>query len=58
MWSGLGDHLDVLGHFLDDRLEEPPESRHYDWLTSGSGFRRPHFEVLMDAIAGGMLKAA
>lgn len=57
-WAGLGDHLDVLGHFLEDRpREERPELRHHDWLTSGSAFRHAHFEALMDAIAAGMLKA-
>jgi hypothetical protein len=58
VWAGLGDHLDVLGHFLDDRQEEPVASRHHDWLTSGSAFRRPQFEALMDAVATGMLKSA
>jgi hypothetical protein len=58
VWAGLGDHLDVLGHFLDDRPEEPIASRHHDWLTSGSAFGRPQFAALMDAVATGMLKAA
>ena len=57
VWAGLGDHLDVLGHFLDDRQAEAPESRHHDWLTSGSAFGRPQFEGLMDAVVTGMLKA-
>lgn len=54
-WAGLGDHLDVLGHFRDDRPEESVEHRHHDWLTSGSSFGRTQFDALMDAIAGGML---
>jgi hypothetical protein len=34
------DHLDVIGHF-DDARGDPP---HYDWLTTGTGFSRAHFE--------------
>jgi hypothetical protein len=34
------DHLDVIGHF-DDARGDPP---HYDWLTTGTGFSRKHFE--------------
>lgn len=41
------DHHDVIGHF-DDTLHDPP---HFDWLTSGSGFRRAQFEQLWTAIA-------
>ncbi len=55
IWAGLGDHLDVLGHFREDRLDVPDELRHRDWLTSGSHFTHATFESLMDAIAGGML---
>ena len=59
IWAGLGDHLDVLGHYLDDR--DPgtvaPERRHRDWLTSGSNFGHAQFASLMDAIATGMLTA-
>jgi hypothetical protein len=58
VWVGLADHLDVLGHFRDDR--DPgtvaPELRHCDWLTSGSHFDRARFSGLMDAIANGMLE--
>jgi hypothetical protein len=56
VWSGLGDHLDVLGHYREDREEPVPELRHRDWLTSGSGFSHVQFTALMDAIAGGMLQ--
>jgi hypothetical protein len=58
LWAGLGDHLDVLGHYRDDRAASTTEVRHRDWLTSGSDFAKPNFEALMDAIANGMLKAA
>jgi hypothetical protein len=36
------DHLDAIGHF-DQPAHRPP---HVDWLISGSGFRRLHFERL------------
>ncbi|MBA3540325.1 MAG: hypothetical protein H0T79_11985 [Deltaproteobacteria bacterium] len=57
IWAGLGDHLDVLGHYRDDSTlqEADPELRHRDWLTSGSAFRDGQFATLMDAIAKGML---
>jgi triacylglycerol lipase len=57
VWAGLADHLDVLGHFRDDRDPETvaPELRHCDWLTSGSQFDRSRFSGLMDAIANGMI---
>jgi len=41
-----GDHLDVVGHF-DDRHHLPP---HIDWMVSGSGFRRAHFEQLWEQV--------
>lgn len=56
VWAGLGDHLDVLGHYQDDHPDEPPDERHTDWLRSGSSFDDAHFEALMDAIAEGMLE--
>lgn len=37
-----GDHLDVIGHFNDKRHDPP----HVDWLTTGSHFRRRHFEAV------------
>ena len=55
VWAGLGDHLDVLGHYHDETPEVQIELRHHDWLTSGSAFDDAHFEALMDAIANGML---
>jgi triacylglycerol lipase len=57
-WAGLGDHLDVLGHYRDETPEARIEWRHHDWLTSGSQFDDASFERLMDAVAAGMLKAA
>ncbi len=56
-WAGLGDHLDVLGHYRDETPEAHPEHRHHDWLTSGSQFDDARFEELMDAVANGMLSA-
>jgi triacylglycerol lipase len=56
VWAGLGDHLDVLGHYNDVTPEERAELRHHDWLTSGSAFDDGAFESLMDAIARGMLE--
>lgn len=59
IWAGLGDHLDVLGHYLDERDPSTvaPEQRHRDWLTSGSNFGHTQFASLMDAVATGMLTA-
>ena len=58
IWAGLGDHLDVLGHYRDKHPDEHVDERHHDWLKSGSAFDDDAFESLMDAIAGGMLAAA
>ncbi|MDQ3364949.1 MAG: hypothetical protein M3680_05930 [Myxococcota bacterium] len=56
VWAGLGDHLDVLGHYRDDPAPElAPELQHRDWLSSGSAFSDRSFATLMDAIASGML---
>lgn len=59
VWAGLGDHLDVLGHYRDDRDPRvvAPELRHRDWLTSGSQFDHAAFTALMDAVVNGMLTA-
>jgi hypothetical protein len=56
VWAGAGDHLDVLGHYRDDRKDVPAELRHHDWLTSGSTFTHVQFAALIDAIATGMLE--
>jgi hypothetical protein len=59
IWAGLGDHLDVLGHYRDrrDPAAVAPELWHRDWLASGSDFDDAAFSSLMDAIATGMLAA-
>lgn len=51
VWTGRGDHLDVLGHFAGKERG----SEHRDWLTSGSGFDEERFGVMVDRIAEGML---
>jgi hypothetical protein len=38
--AARADHLDVIGHFRDPSHTPP----HFDWLTTGSGFTREHFE--------------
>ena len=38
--AARADHLDVIGHFRDPSHGPP----HFDWLTTGSGFTREHFE--------------
>jgi hypothetical protein len=46
--AAWADHLDVIGHF-DEPRHVPP---HLDWLASGTGFTRRHFEdVWLDVIA-------
>jgi triacylglycerol lipase len=59
VWAGFADHLDVLGHYRDDRDAGAvaPALRHHDWLTSGSDFNATQFAALVDAIARGMLAA-
>jgi triacylglycerol lipase len=55
-WAGLGDHLDVLGHYDGDPTQMPADERHRDWLSSGSRFSAASFTALMDAVATGMLE--
>jgi triacylglycerol lipase len=45
--AAWGDHHDVLGHFKGP-THVPP---HFDWVASGSGFDRPHFEALWEDVA-------
>ena len=45
------DHLDVIGHFNDPAVQPP----HFDWLTTGSGFRRQRFEALWDGVVDSIL---
>lgn len=56
VWTGMADHLDVIGHYGEPGSAEGPA--HSDWLTSGSSFDRPQFDALMDAVAAGMLRAS
>jgi hypothetical protein len=53
VWAGYGDHLDVLGHFKEERGGER-HKEHVDWLTSGAAFDSVQFAALMRAIADGM----
>jgi triacylglycerol lipase len=53
LWGDLiaavwADHHDVLGHF--DRPRHLPP--HFDWMASGTGFDREHFETVWKAAAG------
>ncbi|CAN5633867.1 hypothetical protein BH09MYX1_BH09MYX1_01860 [soil metagenome] len=57
-WAGLGDHLDVLGHYRDQTPEKDLKLRHHDWLTSGSRFDDASFAAQNDAIFAGMMRAA
>lgn len=41
------DHLDVLGHYPDPETFPP----RYDWLTSGSGYRRAQFSATWEDVA-------
>lgn len=53
VWSGLGDHLDVVGHFRGD----PEDPSHVDWLASGSGYDHKRFDAMIDHITDGLLDA-
>jgi triacylglycerol lipase len=48
------DHLDILGHYPDPEASPP----RYDWLTSGSGFRRPKFDATWAEVARFVASAA
>lgn len=54
IWAGLGDHLDVVGHFRDQNRNNPT---HVDWLSSGSGFDRDRFQDVVDTMVDGMLQS-
>jgi hypothetical protein len=45
--TAVADHLDVCGHF-DDERHEPP---HVDWIATGSDFNRRQFEALWRKVA-------
>lgn len=46
--TAWADHLDVCGHFSDGHHDPP----HVDWLSSGTGFTRAHFEALWADVVG------
>jgi hypothetical protein len=50
IWVGMGDHLDVVGHF-------PGPGGHNDWLCSSAQFDIRRFDEMMDRIVDGMLSA-
>lgn len=52
LWAGEADHLDVIGHFHDDRAVR----EHTDWITSGSRFTSQRFGAMLDAIVGFQLR--
>jgi hypothetical protein len=45
--AARGDHLDVIGHYGDERATPP---RH-DWLITGSHFDAPAFDALWNAVS-------
>jgi hypothetical protein len=47
IYAAQGDHLDLIGHFRDPRQNSP----HRDWLDTGSGFDRPAFDALWNAVS-------
>ena len=53
-WAGLGDHLDVVGHFRGPDNAGVP---HVDWLSSGSEFDKDRFDTMLDRVVEGMLQA-
>lgn len=50
VWVGMGDHLDVVGHF-------PGPGGHNDWMCSSARFDLVRFEGMMDRVVDGMLAA-
>ena len=51
LWAGQADHLDIVGHFHDDRASD-----HVDWLASGARFDRTAFAEAMDALGEFLLR--
>ncbi len=47
LWCGMADHLDIVGHFRDDKSV----GLHSDWLRSGARFGRSRFAEAMNSIA-------
>jgi hypothetical protein len=56
IWVGKADHLDIVGHFPGPR-DRIAGMIHTDWLSSGAKFSRLRFDIVMDRIVEGMLKA-
>jgi hypothetical protein len=52
--AAWADHHDVIGHFHRP-THVPP---HFDWLTSGTGFDRIHFERVWREVAAFVAAAA
>ncbi|MGB5810387.1 MAG: hypothetical protein WBG86_07655 [Polyangiales bacterium] len=50
--ADVGDHLDVCGHF-NDLQHDPP---HYDWIATGSNFKRPQIEALWGSVSDFILQ--
>ncbi len=48
------DHHDVIGHFHHP-THVPP---HFDWVASGTGFTRAHFEAVWRDVAAFVAAAA
>lgn len=55
VWVGLGDHLDVMGHFTAQ--EQSADLPHTDWLSSGAGYSQARFDAMLDAIVEGLLRS-
>jgi hypothetical protein len=51
LWCGRADHLDIVGHFADDRVP----ADHVDWLSSGARFSRRDFAAMTDALCRFMI---
>jgi triacylglycerol lipase len=51
LWAGKADHLDIVGHFHDDRASD-----HVDWLASGAHFDRIAFAEAIDALSTFLLR--
>jgi triacylglycerol lipase len=50
-WTGLADHLDVVGHFPGRR----GKLQHVDWLKSGANFDEARFDSMLGGVVDGML---
>jgi triacylglycerol lipase len=50
------DHLDIIGHYSDDRDNNNGEPQ-YDWLTTRSNFRSPQFHDIWQRVVDFMAEA-